>query len=215
MNDTLQANEAPWALRFSARLLSWVFHPLFVGAMMMFFLAYVHPTLFLAVPERTKALRMVTYVNNNVVFPSLVVLLMRGLGFSRSLHLDDRQERIVPYMASVIFFFWTFHVFRNQPGMPSVVTDMCQGVFLSACCSLVLNAFMKVSMHAVGVGGLLGLMWVLLSSGQLHAAWPMAMSVLVAGMVCSSRLLVTDHTNAEIVMGLTIGFAMQLLAAWL
>jgi hypothetical protein len=74
---------------------------------------------------------------------------------------------------------------------------------------------MKVSMHAVGVGGLLGLMWVLLSAGQLHAAWPMAFAVFLAGIVCTARLLVTDHTSAEITTGLVLGVSMQLLASWL
>lgn len=215
MHQDNQVLPTPRVFSITARIVSWVFHPLFVGAMMMYYLAFVHPTLFLAVPEKTRVLRFITYLNNNVVFPSLVVLLMRALGFSRTLHLDDRRERIVPYMASVIFFFWTFHVFRNQPEMPEAVTDMCQGVFLSACCALVLNSFMKVSMHAVGVGGLVGLMWVLLSSGQLHAAWPMGLSVLLAGLVCTSRLMVTDHSMAETVTGLAIGFAMQLTAALL
>ena len=214
MEVTQNESTTPKALALPARVLSWIFHPLFVGAMMMYYLTFLHPTLFMAVPEKARVLRFITFVNNNVVFPSLVVLLMRALGFSRSLHLDDRRERIVPYMASVIFFFWTYHVFRNQPEMPVVVTDMCQGVFLSSCCALVLNSFMKVSMHAMGVGGLMGLMWVLLSAGQLHAAWPMALSVLLAGAVCTSRLLITDHTLAEMVTGLTLGFGMQLLAAW-
>lgn len=215
MDKTIADIPANGLLPASARILSWVFHPLFVGAMMMYFLAFVHPTMFLAVPEKAKLLRFVTYVNNNVVFPSLVAVLMRALGFSRSLHMEDRRERIVPFMATVIFFFWTYHVFRNQPEMPEASTDMCQGVFLSACCALVLNAFMKVSLHAVGVGGLVGLMWVLMSTGHLHAAWPMAVSVLLAGLVCTSRLLITDHTMAEISVGLIIGFSMQSLAAWL
>ena len=215
MDNKTDSPPSSGVLATTARILSWVFHPLFVGAMMMYYLSFIHPTLFLAVPEKVKVLRFITYVNNNVVFPSLVALLMRALGFSRSVQMDDRRERIVPYMASVIFFFWTFHVFRNQPEMPDAVIDMCQGVFLSACCSLVLNSFMKVSMHAVGVGGLLGLMWVLLSAGQLHAAWPMAFAVFLAGIVCTARLLVTDHTSAEITTGLVLGVSMQLLASWL
>lgn len=196
----------------ASRLFSWVFHPLFVGAMMMYYLTFVHPTLFLALSERAKALKFITYLNNNVVFPSLVVVLMRGLGFSRSLNLDTAKERIVPYVASTVFFFWTFHVFRNQPETPEVVVDMCQGVFLSSCCALVLNSFMKVSMHAIGMGGLLGLMWVLLSSGLLPAAGPFALSVLLTGIVCSSRLSVTDHTLPELGVGLAIGYAMQLIS---
>jgi hypothetical protein len=151
-------------------------------------------------------------VVNNLFFPLLIVMLMRWLGFSGSLQMRTPRERIVPYIASITFFFWTWHVFRNQSDSPEVLTDMCQGMFFASSLAIVLNNFSLVSMHAIGFGGLLGLMYTLIDRGLAESAFPMMISILITGLVCTSRLILARHTPAEIVLGLLTGLATQLVA---
>lgn len=205
---------SPTARSF-AKLISFIFHPLFIGVMLMYYLVYLHPTYFLAVSDRGKFFRFMTFVVNNFVFPSLVVLLLRGLGFSNSLQLRTNRERVVPYVASIVFFFWTWYVFRNQPDIPQIVIDMCQGMFFSACISLILNNFFKISMHGVGVGGMLGVLLITLNEGEAYSALPLAIVLLITGFVISSRKIITDHTWFEIIAGFIVGWLMQVIAYWI
>jgi len=69
-------------------------------------------------------------------------------------------------------------------------------------------------MHAIGMGGLLGLMLVVLYSGQAFSAWPVMVAVLLAGLVCSARLAVSDHQPGDILAGLLVGMGCQLFAWW-
>jgi hypothetical protein len=200
--------------RFLARLISFLFHPLLVGILMTAYLIYVHPAYFLAVSKQGKLFKLLTFANNTFVFPFLIVLLLRGLGFTQSIYLHTQRERIIPYVASMVFFFWTWYVFRNQADTPRVLTDMCQGIFISSCLALILNNFFKISMHAIGMGGLLGLMLVVLYSGQAFSAWPVMVAVLLAGLVCSARLAVSDHQPGDILAGLLVGMGCQLFAWW-
>lgn len=200
-----------WLIRL-ASIFSWLFHPLFLGVYMMYYIVFVHPDLFLAVPERVRVFRFITFVVNNLFFPLLIVMLMRWLGFSGSLQMRTPRERIVPYIASITFFFWTWHVFRNQSDSPEVLIDMCQGMFFASSLAIVLNNFSLVSMHAIGFGGLLGLMYVLIDRGLAESAFPMMISILITGLVCSSRLILSRHTPAEIVLGLLTGLATQFVA---
>jgi len=200
-----------WLTRL-AGLLSWLFHPLFLGVYMMYYIVFVHPDLFLAVPERVRVFRFITFVVNNLFFPLLIVLLMRWLGFSGSLQMRTPRERIVPYIASITFFFWTWHVFRNQADSPEVLIDMCQGMFFASSVAIVLNNFSLVSMHAIGLGGLLGLMYNLIDRGLAESALPMILSLLLTGLVCTSRLILGRHTPAEIVLGLLTGLVTQWVA---
>ena len=215
MTEGLPAPPWPRPLLLTARFVSWVLHPLFVGVMMMFYITFLQPTLFLAVSPQARVLKFATFVVNNCLFPALVVILSRALGFNSSIHLDSSRERIVPYMASVIFFFWTWNVFRNQPESPELLVSMCLGIFLSACAALVLNSFQKISMHAMGMGGLLGLLWVMAGTRWIPGHWMVAVAVLSTGLVLTARMLVTDHTGRELASGLFVGIAMQLIAAWL
>jgi hypothetical protein len=198
-----------------AKVISFLLHPLFVGVMMMFYITYMHPTIFIAVSEKGRFYKFLTFVVNNVMFPVLVVLLLKGLGFTKSVILDTQKERIIPYVASIIFFFNSYNTFRNQSDSPEILTDMCQGIFLSVCLALVLNNFSKISMHAIGIGGMFGLAMVIIFTGQAYAIWPLTVVILLTGLVCTARLIVSDHTSEDLVLGLLIGIGTQIFAWWL
>jgi hypothetical protein len=80
---------------------------------------------------------------------------------------------------------------------------------------LLLNSFYKISMHAMGVGGLMGLMVVLLRTGHLQSALPLVAAILITGMVCTARLVDSDHRGFDIVSGLLVGFLAQIISAWI
>ena len=198
--------------RVMARIMSILFHPLLVGVWMMAYVTFIHPTLFLAVSDRSRLLKMATFTNNNLVFPLLVVLLLKGLGFSSSIFLRTQKERIVPYIASVIFFFWTWNVFNHQEDAPQALRDMCQGIFFAASAGLVLNSYFKISMHAIGMGGLVGFMLMLALQGQAYSLLPLAASLLLSGLVCTARLIDSDHYPFDILSGFLMGFLAQWVA---
>jgi len=167
------------------------------------------------VSEMGKFYKMLSFLVNNVMFPVLVVLLLRGLGFTKSIYLRNQKERIVPYVASIIFFFNSYNTFRNQTDAPEILTGMCQGIFLASCLALILNNFSKISMHAIGMGGMLGLIMVIIFSGQAYDIWPLLLSIFLTGLVCSARLIVSDHTKGDLIVGLVVGILTQLFAWWL
>lgn len=202
----------PAYLRRLAGFLSWVLHPLFLGVYMMYYIVFIHPELFLAVSERVKMFRFITFTVNNLFFPLLIVMLLRWLGFSTSLQMRTARERIVPYMASITFFFWTWHVFRNQSDSPESMVDMCQGMFFASSAAIVLNNFSLVSMHAIGMGGLLGFMYTMVDRGLAESGLPLLISVLLTGLVCTSRLLLGRHSGGEILLGLLVGVVTQWVA---
>lgn len=204
----------PKWINFLAKLVSYVFHPLFVGVMMAGYLIFVHPYFFVGFSEKQKMLKLLAVINNNVFFPLIVVVLLRALGFNKSLLLQTQKERIVPYLASITFFFWSYYVFKNQPEVPRVLVNMCRGMFFAAAVALVLNNNYKISMHAIGVGGLLGLMTVILFNGNLDSGLPIMLAVLITGAVMTARKIISDHHWFDIITGFILGFLTQLIALW-
>jgi hypothetical protein len=73
---------------------------------------------------------------------------------------------------------------------------------------------MKVSMHAISMG--IMLMFIALLSFTQAGSYSIYMSAafLIAGLVCTARFIVSDHTQKEIYTGLFLGVASQLLAVW-
>ena len=61
---------------------------------------------------------------NIVFFPLISVLLLRAVGFIDSLFLRTQKDRIIPYIASGIFFFWAYTVFKQQAAVSIVINQL-------------------------------------------------------------------------------------------
>lgn len=202
-------------MKIAAKFISFILHPLLICVYMAFYVIYINPYYFQYSTPLNKFFQLVTVANNNFVFPVLVVLLLKGLGFNESIYLRTQKERIVPYMACIIFFFWTWYVFYNNVEIPQVLKDAMQGVFYAAIAGSIANIYIKISMHAMGMGGLLGMIVVILFDGHLYHLWPLVASVLLTGIVISARMVASDHKNGDLLIGLITGFVAQMVAAYL
>jgi len=197
-----------------ARILSYVFHPLFIGVLMAFYLIYLHPSYFLGFSEKSKLLKLMTVINNNVFFPMLVVALLKGLGFSKSIQLSTQKERIIPYIASITFFFWTYYVFRSQPETPRVIVNMCRAMFFTSSAALIINNYVKISMHAIACGGMLGLAYIMIADGTVFSGISMMAAICITALVITARKIASNHTWFELITGLLLGLFCQMTALW-
>ena len=200
-------------VKFFAHLFSYFFHPLFIPVYVTWFIAFIHPSYFSGFNPQQKIWIIVRVAYTMVFFPFITVLLLKGLGFSKSIFLKTQQERIIPYIACGIFFFWAYLVFRNQPEIPKILTAFTFGVFISSSAALLANIRMKISMHAIGMGGLVGIFLVIMSQHTMLMTWPLSVALLITGLVCTSRMIVSDHTQNEIYSGLSLGLACQFIAS--
>ena len=91
-----------------------------------------------------------------IFFPLVTVFLLKQLKFISSFFLHTQQDRIIPYIACGIYFFWMYMVLRNNENIPKILTQFIFGVFISSSVALIANIYFKISMHAIGMGGLAG-----------------------------------------------------------
>ena len=201
-------------LRFLAWIISFIFHPLFISAYVGYYIIFLHPRYFSGYNHEQRFMVMVRLLINMVGFPVVAVLLLKGVGFIDSVLLKTQKDSIIPYMACGIFFFWMYLVFRNQPDIPSILTSFIFGVFLASSAALIANIYYKISMHAIGCGGMIGILLVMLFHHPLSPATvPLMISLLISGMVCTSRMILGSHSQKEIYMGLLVGGVFQWISA--
>ncbi|MEX0636030.1 MAG: hypothetical protein WD135_04615 [Ferruginibacter sp.] len=128
--------------------------------------------------------------------------------------MKKQKDRIIPYIAAGIFFFWTYHVFKQQPIYPSILPSFIFGIFLGSSAALIANIYFKISMHAIGMGGWLGIFLLIANSSTMLMTWPLAAVLLLTGLVCTARFIVSDHTPKEIYLGLLLGVFSQFVGAY-
>jgi hypothetical protein len=199
------------ALRYAATVISYLFHPLFIPVYVGWFLIYVLEFF----PDYTgmgKIKLMISMAVNYSLLPLVTLLLAKALGFVQSIYLKTQKDRIIPYVTSGIFYFWIWYVFRNQGFAPQVVM-FALAIFLSSSAGLIANSFLKVSMHAISMGVLATYVLLLGFATYKNYGPYISAAFFIAGLVCTSRLILSNHSPKEIYVGLAIGILGQIIAA--
>lgn len=194
--------------RTVAKIISYIFHPLFIPLYIGWFL--INPGRYFPggdAWEHTKL--MISFFVNYTFLPLVTLLLAKGLGFVQSIYLRTQKDRIIPYVVCQIFYFWVWYVFRNQE-FPKEVVMFALAVFLASALGLILNAYMKVSMHALSVGVAITFFILLGMMTQWNYGPYISIVTLLGGLVCTSRLITTNHTPREVYIGLFAGVFAQL-----
>jgi hypothetical protein len=214
MNEVQAEQESSFhpAVRIVSKMISYLFHPLFVPVYVGWFFIKVL-RLFSALDEWRQTLLLIQFFVNYALLPLFVVLLAKGLGFIKTIYLKTQRDRIIPYMAVMIFYFWVWYVFRNQ-GFPKETVAFSFAAFLSVCFGAFVNTFFKVSMHALSMGVVVMLLLLLsLNSGSNYGPY-VSIGLLIAGLVCTARLVNNDHRPFDVYAGLFLGALAQGVSWW-
>ena len=196
-----------------ARLVSVVFHPLFLPVYIAWFLIYVHH-LFPAARPFDRTLLLLRFGVMYTVFPLVTVLLLRGLGFAQNLYLRTQKERIIPFVACIIYYFWMWYVLRNQPQMPRELELFSLAIFLTSSLGLMANSYFKISMHTLAAGVAVAFMVIVGFNSVTSFGLYISLTLLAAGLVCTARLINNDHNPFEVYAGLFAGIFSQVVAYW-
>ncbi|GAB4322770.1 MAG: hypothetical protein Kow00127_15420 [Bacteroidales bacterium] len=169
----------------------------------------------LIIPQQYRLIILGMVFVSTFLFPVVMLLIMMRRGLVNSLHLDRRQERIIPLMITGFFFFLAYNMVRNMH-LDEVFLKIFLGSFLSVMLALIISLFWKISMHMIGMGGLVGgLVGIALSTGIDLTGW-IALSFLAAGLTGTARLLLQAHSPAQIYSGFAAGFfVLLILFVWL
>ena len=201
----------PVVIRFFAYGFSYIFHPLFIPVYVTLFLLLVHPYIFAGLDNWGKLGNLLQIFVNCTFLPLVSVLLLRGLKFIDSVYLKTQRERIIPYMISMIFYFWNWYAFKNNHSA-NEMQSLSMAIFNASILGFLANISLKVSMHAIAVGVMSTFLILLAFNDTTNVTVYLSVAFLITGMVCTSRLIVSDHSSKEIYIGILIGILSQLAA---
>jgi hypothetical protein len=148
-------------------------------------------------------------------FPVVTVLLLKALKFIGTIYLHTQKDRIIPFVACGIWYFWIWYVWHNLPEYPAAAVQFALAIFIAASIGLLANIYMKVSMHAISIGVMVTLILLLAFTQNISFGIYLSVALFIAGLVCTARFIVSDHTQKELYVGLLVGIISQLLAVWL
>jgi len=188
-----------------AKTVSILFHPLFMplyGLLIIFFA----PTLFWYLPFRVKEILFFIFLINNVLIPVSLIPFFRYRHIISSMMIENRQERVVPLLTvSFLYLVTSFIMFRLQ--IPVFLKAYSYSLTILAIALLLISLKWKISLHSAGAGAIASLVLVLSLKMSSGLPFLIMLSVLISGIILSSRLKLNTHSPSEVYTGFITGFA--------
>lgn len=197
-----------------AIFLSVVFHPLIITT-------YLFALLFLTAPDLVGvsalelpaigSLLLLIFLNTFIA-PAVIIYYFHRFGLVSSLHVDNLRERRLPYLVTIIIYGFATYLFgwQLQPigELAPQISIILAGVTLSLVFVAIISLFWKVSAHATGIGGALGMIAAFLMRFDESSLFiPLLLAIVTGGFLASARLYLNAHTPAQILAGVLGGLA--------
>ena len=203
-------------MKITAHIISIICHPLLMLTYGLLFMMWANPYQFGSVSGNDMTLYMVGSIAGiSFFFPTFSLLLMRGLGMIESLQVQDREERIIPYVSTGVFYLWlSINIYKTNI-FPYVFEVFAVGATIALFMAFFINNFTKISMHTVGIGGFLAMVILTMvnTSVPLYDLRPILLGVIIlAGLVGTARLVLKAHVPKQIYGGYAVGFLGQFAA---
>lgn len=209
-----EANTENVLLKSFGNFLSYVFHPLFIPLYVFLFVLYVAPYEFSGFNPKSVTLKILSVFISTAFFPAVVVFLLWRLKFIDSIYLRTQKERIIPYITTMIFYWWMFYLSKNFTDQPSILKVFFFGIFITTAVAVVANNYFKISMHALGVGGAIAFICIFAFAYQVQIGFFISIALLISGLVLTARSIVSNHSQFDLYSGFILAIICQLISAY-
>ena len=199
-----------------AEVISIVFHPLLLSTLLLAILFFFSPN----------SLRPITADNFlpflGVVFaltfiiPALSIGMLKLTSTISSLKLEDRKERIMPFTFISLYYGLTVYMFGFRLGLGQTMVILFGTVTAAVVLTTIITLFYKISVHSVGIWGVVGSMIAIqIRYPDSLLFWPIIITLLVAGLVNTSRLYLRVHSPSQVNYGSLLGFTVCFISVYL
>jgi len=193
-------------VRKLALLLSVIFQPLLMPSLVFGLLFFGVPQA-TSLPEAFKVRIFYLIVSSTLLIPMILMLGLRWSGYVKSLHFEEKSDRRIPFLVVTLFYVLTTYFLKEKTELDPI---LWQGMAIITTAVALLTAvtyFWKMSAHLTGIGGVLAVVGIL---GLFFPSWTVAYllvaTLVLGGIVASSRLYLDAHRPAEVYVGLLVGF---------
>lgn len=192
----------------TARVVSMVFTPFYlpiVGLMALFFLSYLSlmPTAY-----KLQVLTLVYFFT--ILLPTVLIHLYRKFNGWNLIELGHREKRMVPYVISILCYFFCVYIMDILHIPHFMGTIVSAALAIQIVCALI-NVWWKISTHTSAIGGVAGALFVFGELFGFNPVWWLCLVMILAGVMGTSRMILRQHSLAQVVAGFWVGVVCSVL----
>ena len=187
-----------------ATLISYLFHPILIPLYtVLFFLnAGIYFSMFMTM--EAKLIMITTFLITTIILPLLVMLVLTRKKLINSFSLVTREERIYPLLIITLFYYLTYYLLKGIHVSFILSFFMLGSTFLSIL-ALIITFYLRISLHMIGMGGLLGMLIGLSANISVNLFIPILVVLFLSGLTGFARLKNDSHKPLEIYTGFLLG----------
>ncbi len=201
----------------SAKVISWIFLPLFLPLYGFMFSLYMpseekiisNPSLY-ALPSELKDQLVVLFSIFGVIAPGISFILLYRNRVISTIEMDERKERFVPlfivFTYCIILFFLFYYIKAPNSILPIYIYSLPLTGAIIPLVFIVINSWSKISLHAAGAGILCGYLYAFFAHQLIIEYHFILIAFLISGLVMSSRLILQKHTPFQVYSGWIVSF---------
>jgi len=194
-----------------AKILSYLLHPLFLPTytlLILFFSNRLSGFNIYSGEEAWKTnieLFLLIFIFT-LVLPLSISLALKKAGKITSLEMETIEERRLPFMYTAISYILGFILIQREIGqsLNPFLMLVLVGAQFNIVLTLVISHFWKISIHMIGIGGLVGVSMLMM---KLNMQWDniFYLILFIAGLLAYARLKLEAHTPVQVLAGFVVG----------
>lgn len=186
----------------TARTVSVVFTPFYLpvtGMVAVFLFSYLR-----IMPWSYKLTVLLAVLLFTVFIPTMLIRLYRRYQGWSLLHLLAREQRIIPYVISIICYFSCYYTLTAH-NVPHIITSILMAALVVQILCALINVWWKISTHTAAIGGVTGGVIAFAAIFNFNPVWWLCLLIALGGLVGSSRMILRQHSLSQVTCGFLLG----------
>jgi len=120
--------------------------------------------------------------------------------------MQESKSRVFPFLLIGIFYTMLVYFIRLSPQINNLIAIIMSCITISILLLTLISNFYKISAHATGISGMIGLLAVVNNKAPDSTLfYPLIVLIFLAGCLISARLFVNSHTPNQVLSGIFLG----------
>lgn len=189
---------------FTAKVLSVLFTPFYLpilGLLILFIFSYLS-----LLPLTYKLFLLLMFYLFTVFLPTALIRFYRRYQGWTLIELGSRERRAIPYVISIFSYLLCYYIMAATHVPHFMGSILIAALVIQVACAII-NLFIKISTHTAAIGGVTGALLAFSVIFSFNPVWWLCITLLLAGMVGTSRMILRQHSLRQVVLGYLAGVA--------
>jgi len=198
------------------KIISYVFNPLAVPTIGFAVLFYTAPIIIEPLTRDKYPWLLAVIFLTTCLIPFASLLSIHFSKRMKDVFIFDRQERVKPFLFTSAFYLINTYFFYRIDNLNQNFVLILASITITVLLCAIVTFWWKISIHTTAVAGMIGVFLCVNHKFPLtKLSIPLAGSVLITGLVMTSRLHLKAHKMEEVYVGAVVGFAINYIFLYL